>query len=449
MKRAGTTAVRADLVVVGGGLAGLAAAALVARAGRSVVVVEQSKVLGGRAITWLREGIHFNLGPHALYRRGQAFRLLRELGVPFSGGFPDPGRGLLCSGDELYRLPRGIGTLLGSRLLSRREKAWFVAFVANLRKLDARRWEGIPVGAWIEQMAGSGNAAAFLRALVRVSTYVEDTERFSAGAAIDQLRSALVGNVWYLDGGWQTLVDGLRARAAEHGVVVKTSTPIRAVQSGGDGVFVHQSNGEIVRCRAAILAVAPRTACELLELPAGAPLCEWTSGNIPVKAACLDVACNGLPRPERRFALGLDRPLYFSVHSAAARLAPKGVAVLHVMKYLSAVATTAVDAIERELEAFLERLQPGWRSCAVAQRFLPVLTVAQSLPRADCQGRSGRPSVEVRDHPNVFLAGDWVGPDGLLADASAASARAAAVRVLDFLARTHTQAKGSLAHVAR
>src|SRR5262249_43372518 len=90
---------RPDVIVVGGGLAGLAASILVARGNRSVVVLEQSKVVGGRAITRVRDGIHFNLGPHALYRGGYAHRLLRELGVPVSGRAPDPGRGVLVVGD--------------------------------------------------------------------------------------------------------------------------------------------------------------------------------------------------------------------------------------------------------------------------------------------------------------------------------------------------------------
>ena len=74
-----------DLVVVGGGLAGLSAAALVAQAGRSVAVFEQADEVGGRAATQVRQGISFNLGPHALYFLGHAFKLLRELGVSFTG----------------------------------------------------------------------------------------------------------------------------------------------------------------------------------------------------------------------------------------------------------------------------------------------------------------------------------------------------------------------------
>ena len=405
-----------DLVVVGGGLAGLAAAALVARAGRTVAVVEQAKYHGGRAVTHVQEGAHFNLGPHALYCRGHASRLFRELEVPFTGNFPNPGHSLLFLGDESYRLPAGLGTLIGSRLLTVREKVRFVRILTTLPRLDARRLDGVPLGDWIERTAGSGNAAAFLGA--RSSEHVHRRLGSPVGGSGDRsVAEPLEGNVWYIDGGWQTLVDGLCARAIEHGASVRTGARVQAVVGDENGVSVHLSGGDVLRGRAAVLAVAPRTACELLDLPADAPLCRWASNSVPVKAACLDVVLDRLPRPGHRFALGLDRPFYFSVHSAAAKLAPEGTVVLHVMKYLGEGGATPVESLEWEIEGVLDQIQPGWRSCTITRRFLPGMTVAHSLPRADEGGLSGRPAVPFGEQPNVFLAGDWVGPEGMLADA--------------------------------
>src|SRR5262249_57979689 len=57
-----------DVAVVGGGLAGLAAAAYLGRAGRKVTLFERSRSLGGRAATHENGGFRFNIGPHALYR---------------------------------------------------------------------------------------------------------------------------------------------------------------------------------------------------------------------------------------------------------------------------------------------------------------------------------------------------------------------------------------------
>ena len=69
------------------------------------------------------------------------------------------------------------------------------------------------------------------------------------------------------------------------------------------------------------------------------------------------------------------------------------------------------------------------------RRFLPGMTPAHALPRADEGGLAGRPGVTQSGVPNVLLAGDWVGPRGMLADASAASAEEAALHVLTTPAR--------------
>lgn len=419
-----------DLIVVGGGMAGLTAAAMVAQAGRSVVLLEQAGHLGGRAATHVRNRAHLNLGAHALYCRGHAFRLLRDLRVPFSGNFPSPGRALVFARDVPHRLPAGLGALLGSKLLTLREKWKLAGLLRTLQTIDARPFDRTPASEWIEQTAGRGGLSLLLRGLVRLTTYADDLERLSAGAAIDQLKLSFAGNVWYIDGGWQSLVDGLRARATENGALVRTGATAEAVEADEEGIAVRLNGGEVIRGRAAVLAVGPQAACKLLDLPADAPHSRWAVDAVPLKAACLDVVLEKLSQPEQRFALGLDRPLYYSVHSAAAKLAPDGVAVVQLMKYLKGDDTTPARVLEAELETFLDRLQPGWPAFVRTRRFLPAMTVAHGFPTAAGGGLSGRPGVAVADRPNVFVAGDWVGDRGMLVDASAASAEECAVHVL-------------------
>ena len=153
----------------------------------------------------MEEGIHFNLGPHALYCRGRAFRLFRELGISFNGGFPKSRGGLLVTDNATFPLPRGIVALMTSRLFTLRKKVGALRVFGTLSRLETRGLDCISLSDWIKEAAGSGNLARLVRTLLRVSTYIDDADRMSAGAALDQLKLALGGNVWYLDGGWQTL----------------------------------------------------------------------------------------------------------------------------------------------------------------------------------------------------------------------------------------------------
>jgi phytoene dehydrogenase-like protein len=71
-------------------------------------------------------------------------------------------------------------------------------------------------------------------------------------------------------------------------------------------------------------------------------------------------------------------------------------------------------------------VQPRWRDRIVHRRFLPEMVVAHALPLAAQGGLAGRPGALVPDVAGLALAGDWVGPEGMLADAALASGAAAA-----------------------
>jgi phytoene dehydrogenase-like protein len=133
-----------------------------------------------------------------------------------------------------------------------------------------------------------------------------------------------------------------------------------------------------------------------------------------------------LPKPKATFALGLDRPLYLSVHSATARLAPEGGALIHVAKYLPPDHDDSHETVERELESLLDLIQPGWREATSYRRFLPDMTVMNAVATVSQHGTKRRPGPQVDDVPGLLVVGDWVGGEGLLVDASLASAKQAA-----------------------
>jgi hypothetical protein len=100
------------------------------------------------------------------------------------------------------------------------------------------------------------------------------------------------------------------------------------------------------------------------------------------------------------------------------------------MRYLGSVPQDDPRAVERELESLADLVQPGWRDHVVHRRFLPSLVVTPDAGAAVGGGLAGRAPVRVPGRPDVFLAGDWVGAEGLLADASLASGKAAAEAAL-------------------
>ena len=129
------------------------------------------------------------------------------------------------------------------------------------------------------------------------------------------------------------------------------------------------------------------------------------------------------------FALGVHSPLYFSVHSAYAKLAPEGGALIHVSKYLRTSIVPKPREDQPELEELLDLMQPGWRQVLVKKRPLPSMVVSNAIFIAATGALAGRPDVRIAD--NLYIVGDWVGNEGLLSNASVASANHAAQLILD------------------
>jgi phytoene desaturase len=52
-----------QVIVIGAGFAGLSAAALLAKQGCDVTVIEKNEMAGGRARIWKKDGFTFDMGP--------------------------------------------------------------------------------------------------------------------------------------------------------------------------------------------------------------------------------------------------------------------------------------------------------------------------------------------------------------------------------------------------
>ena len=103
---------RHDVAIVGGGVGGLATAALLAADGHRVTLFESGPAFGGRAGTWERDGFRFDLGP-SWYLMPEVFdHFYRLLGTSADEQLElttlDPGYRVYVEGDpEPFDLPAG------------------------------------------------------------------------------------------------------------------------------------------------------------------------------------------------------------------------------------------------------------------------------------------------------------------------------------------------------
>jgi phytoene dehydrogenase-like protein len=421
------------VVIVGGGLAGLAAALKLGRGGLPVTLVERRASLGGRAATHREEGFALNEGAHAIYEAGAARRVLSSLGIHPRGGAPSASGGLAVVGDAMHTLPGGPVSLLSTGLFDLGAKLEAGKLLAGLGRIDAAAFRSIPFSQALDRICVRPSVRALVAMLGSVSTYCADHESLDGEIALLQLQAAVGKGVTYVDGGWQTIVDALEKEARAAGVRFVTSDAATSIVHDGVVRGVRLASGETLDAHVAIVAGGPKVAAALAKVSS---LEQAARESVPVRAACIDLGVRALPLPKRKLAFALDRQLYYSVHSAVARLAPEGAAVVHLMKYLRE-GESSEEAI-RELDAYFERLQPN--APISVRRVLPNMIVSNARVDAARGGLAGRPDVRVPDVAGLYVAGDWVGPEGLLSDASLSSAARAADAILGVVASSRAAA---------
>ncbi|MCA1041506.1 FAD-dependent oxidoreductase [Bacillus infantis] len=413
-----------NAVIIGGGLAGLVSAAVLGKAGMRTLLLEKATSAGGRAKTDIISGQYFNIGPHALYKKGKAVPILKELGVEINGRAPKLG-GLLMDGHESFTAPFSPNGVLQSKLLSWKEKIEWIGILRKVQKLHPGQYKNQTFQQFVDETTQTPNIQKLLFTLGRLVSYSHAPEQISASVMLTQLQIGM-GGVIYVDNGWQSIIDQLYNLAVTNNVQIQTSANVKQLTALDSGQWlIEVSNQEHILCDNIIYTGPPQALNGLLSESGKLPFNQFE----PIKAATLDVALTRLPHPENLFAMGIDAPYYYSVHSNYARLSQTGEStILHVLKYHHPDESIDVTEEKKKLESFLEVLQPGWQKYIITKRCLPQITVNARLPKAEDASLFSRGCAIL---PGLYAAGDWASPSFILSEAAAESGKQAALEVID------------------
>ena len=425
-----TRSSQADIVVVGGGIAGLTTACYLARAGADVTLFENAPYLGGRAATREFDGFLFNRGGHALYTGGAASRVFEELGITYGHGIPKDT--FVLQGGKLSPFLADPLGLFRTDVLDVGDKLALVRLFVALGVARPHTLANTSVQGWLNRNVRRPQLHRLMTALARTFVYSTALDLVSAELFVEKLQRSLRHPIHYVDGGWRTLVDELRAVAERVGARIVSDAPVESVEiDDGRARGVRLRDGTLVIASAVVVATSPRDAAKLVDGGEHPAMREIVDGMIPACIACLDVALERLPIPDRPVVQDLDGPRFMSAQSVYSRVAPEGSALMISFKQLDPRYPGDPRKDERDLEDLLDVAQPGWRGVLVKRQYLPRIEAVGTLPTARDGGFAGRPGPRVPGLDNLYLAGDWVGPEGFLIDASMASARRASELVLE------------------
>jgi squalene-associated FAD-dependent desaturase len=275
------------VVVVGGGLAGIAAALDCAQAGAPVTLVEVRRRLGGAAYSFERDGLQMDNGQHVFLRCCTAYRgLLDRLG---SGGLvalqPRLEIPVLAPGRPTRRLRRGrlpapahlAGALARYPHLTRRERFDAARAALALGRLDPSdpALDEVAFGDWLARHGQGPSAVAALWDLIALPTLnLRAADASLALAAFvfqtGLLSSADAGDIGFHVGTLQQIVgDPARRALAEAGVEVRLGWRAERLERLDDGGYRlggrAASGAEELEAQAAVVALPHDRAGALLE----------------------------------------------------------------------------------------------------------------------------------------------------------------------------------------
>ena len=437
-----------DVLIVGAGIAGLAAAHALGKAGLDVLVVERADFVGGRMSSESVDGFVLDRGAYTL--SGYATRTLalaKETGcaglvAPISpwAGYVRRRRVRRYRSDSMLSMALGVGlwpTDMVSALLMLRE-ANREATHLRLHRPDERTFELEEETAADYALRIGGNSLLERVAYPLLSAlYLSDPEHLS--------KAALLATVRYVNG--LTLHNsprgmGFLAEELARGSRVKLRTEVRSLRLRGDGVqAVVRTDGrdETMVARAAVCtAAAPDASAALPEIGEALASCfdevAYTS-SVPVALAL------GRRIEEKAFSVSLPRDrfkhlaLFTHEHNKCAGRVPEGRGLM--MAYPSADASRAfmdlddADVVHAVLED-LHRVYPALSDNVESTVVYRWRNACSQLRPGDLRRRAALRDALPAEGPLVF-AGDYLSSSSSI-EGSLAGGLAAAGQVARTLA---------------
>jgi squalene-associated FAD-dependent desaturase len=435
--------------VVGGGLAGLAAAVACADAGAEVTLLESKSWLGGATASFTRDGMTIDTGQHVFLRCCTEYRgFLDRIGA--TGGTelqPRMDIPVLAPGHRPARLRRSnlppplhlASALAGYPFLSPTDKLRAARASLAIRRVDPRdpTADAVTFGSWLKRHGQSAAAVRYLWDLFGLPTLNLPADQASLALAAKVFRTGLLESKDAADVGVPTiplseLHAGPAARALiSAGATVRAGVRVRGVSAGPGGRLTVAIDDGSVDADVVIVAVPHDRVAELL--PAEAVPGADRFASLGVSPIVNVHVVYDRPVMGWRFAAAVDSPVQWVFDRTSAAGLDRG-------QYLAVSLSGAQDLVDRPVEWFratfvpaLAALLPRAREATV-ERFL--VTRERAATFAQVPGTAAlRPGPATRV-PGLYLAGAWTDTGWpATMEGAVRSGRAAADGAMAFLGR--------------
>jgi squalene-associated FAD-dependent desaturase len=407
------------VTIVGGGLAGIAAALDCARGGAHVTLLESRPRLGGAAYSVQRNGLNVDNGQHVFLRCCTSYRdllarigaldgvtLQEQLAIPVLA----PGRPPVWLRRSGLPAPLHLAeSLMRYRFLTVRERIAAAWAMAALRRVDPDdpAADAQSFGTWLTKHGQSPAAIERLWSLIARPTLNLVPADASLAQAAQVFQTGLLKEATAGDIGWarvplSEIHDVAARRALSHaGVEVHLRMRAEAILCTPDGGFQIEASGRpTVHADAVIVAVPHDRVSRLVPASAELPPTIAQLGTSPIVNLHVTYDRRVLELP---FVAGVDTPLQW-IFDRTASTGTEGQYLAISLSAAEAESRMTVPELRERYVAALAELLPGAREARVEQFF--VTREHAATFRAAPGARARRPGPRTAQ-PGLVLAGSW------------------------------------------
>ncbi|BCJ88413.1 phytoene desaturase family protein [Effusibacillus dendaii] len=420
------------VAVIGGGLAGLSAAARLSHYGFDVTLLEKAPKLGGRAITIPVKGFHFNFGAHAIYGRDTSIlrKYEHELGLKVDWADFSPKKAHYDLGTFTTPVPATLEGLMQTKVLDAQNKLRFAYDIFKTISTMERGEEGILIGDYLKKEPPQ--VRDFLLTLGSSNFFTNEPEKIPSPLFFRYYRRLFSTRkpVAYIRGGWQSIIEGLESILLRNGgkIVSKEKIESVVVENGAVRSVIGKENqydaDHFVFC------VPPSVLVSLFEsTPYRELLAEYNryeSNQVVVYDIGLQ---KRIESPFTYIYHKGERIFITDISYYDPTCIPEGGQLMQAVAYLNKEEINAnkMDEKLEHIEFVYDKHFPGWRDLLAAKRISKKATV-QEIKTIDDQRLM---PVKFYSLLNAYFAGDWCEGEGQLSELSFSSAYEVTKRIME------------------
>jgi phytoene dehydrogenase-like protein len=417
-----------DAIIIGAGYGGMGVAALLARSGLKIIVIEQSSLIGGRASFFTDEdGYRWEYGAHShrLAEKGIANQLFCRLGDEINF-LPRSNDTKLIFKNQLWDRPEGLIGYLKTPMLSVFGRLALLRLLSKIKRCDPEQWYDRTLADFYHAYFTNKEVEDILP-LLGISVMCPDPDKVSSGEVIAFIQRLLTAGVSVGEpvGGSSQIFRKLLFHVESHGTIHSAEKVTDLIVEHGEVKGV-RTDRELYETKRVIFAAPLPLLFDIVDkglFPQS--FVEYSEAIEHSSCLSFDFITNYPTTDIKGSILGVDIPIWARFQTNAdPSFTPQG-------KFLSTWGIMlpwrfdgdpkVVKATEKRLKMTIALLFPHLLPNLIKERML-VIDVMNGNVLTPRHARPNRPHVACDSIKGLYFVGDTVQGDGCSGDISFSSA---------------------------